>query len=62
MNKTYGLMCKGCGLEIHLGNHTLKDFRDRHLPNVQRTNIEHLEFIYKTGYCMGCLVERGFCD
>ena len=55
-------MCKGCGLEIHLGNHTLKDFRDRHLPNVQRTNIEHLEFIYKTGYCMGCLVERGYCN
>ena len=50
------LMCKGCGLEIHLGNNKLKDFRE------QTTNIEHLDFIHTTGYCMGCLVERGHCN
>ena len=50
------LMCKGCGLEIHLENNKLKDFRE------QTTNIEHLDFIHITGYCIGCLVERGHCN
>jgi hypothetical protein len=29
---------------------------------VRLANIEHLEFIVKTGYCMSCLVEKGYCD
>ena len=56
VQKIIGRKCKGCNLEVRLGNRTLKDFKE----NV--TNIEHLEFIVKTGYCMSCLVEKGYCD
>ena len=48
-------MCKGCGFGIHLGKNTLGDFKKGKIMT------HNIEFIYKTGYCMSCLVERGYC-
>ena len=48
--------CKGCNLIVELGNNTLKDFKDG------KTNLHHYEFIYKTGFCQGCLIEKGYCS
>lgn len=48
--------CKGCGLVVRVGKYTLRDYMKGN------TNIQHLEFIYKTGYCQLCLVEMGYCD
>ena len=41
---------------MKLGSNRLKDFKEN------KTNIEHYEFIYKTGYCQNCLIKLGYCD
>ena len=55
IQKIIGRKCKGCNLECTYDNLIL-------IYQKKITNIEHLEFIVKTGYCKSCLVEKGYCD